>query len=132
MSVVLMPFICQSSFPGKINTKAEHYLRSLYVCVSPMEPLRSVESLMSKSTWITGRELSVLQDLLCSRAIILKAATDTLLNPMQRRAFDETDMLEVPQNDLPGLRLWASLKSSVSHLKSKVSILLTCPATGNT
>ncbi len=95
-----------------------------------MEPLRSVELLMSKSTWITGHELSVLQDLLCSRAIILKAATDTLLNPMQRRAFDETDMLEVPQNDLPGL-LWASLKSSVSHLKSKVSILLTCQA-GNT
>lgn len=66
----------------------------------------------------------MLQDLLCSRAIILKAATDTLLNPTQRRVFDETDMLEVPHNDLPGVRL--KILKHTSQISSCNCLLCHC------
>jgi len=43
-----------------------------------------------------------MQDLLCARASVLKAATETLLDPMRRRSFDQSEMLEIQQIDLPG------------------------------
>ena len=43
-----------------------------------------------------------IQDLLFSRAVVLKAAADTLLDSSSRRGFDQSGMLDIPEADLPG------------------------------
>ena len=45
------------------------------------------------------------QDMLYSRAVVLKAAADTLLDRASRFAYDQAGAIEFPQDDLPGTEL---------------------------
>ena len=56
------------------------------------------------SQWVSG--VISIQDLLFSRAVVLKAAADTLLDSSSRRGFDQSGMLEIPEVDLPGRAPW--------------------------